>query len=397
MTTSRRDLLKTAAAGAIGLGFAPRAVAQATPPAVPQRPPKQAGPLPDGIERAARPLRILILGGTGFTGPHQVKYALARGHKLTLFNRGRNPYMWPGEVEELTGDRNTGDLKSLAGREWDVCIDNPTTLPFWVRDAGQVLEGKVGQYIFISSLSVHSSETEVGADESAPVHEYKGADPMLETQESFRKNVGGLFGPLKARSEKEAEVWFPGITTIIRPTLIVGPGDESDRFTYWPVRLDRGGDVLAPGDGTDNVQFIDARDLAEWTIRMAEARAFGVYTGAGPAFEMTMMEMLLGVRAATTAGAKLHWVPAAFLQEQKVRAWSDMPVWVPTSPQMAGFSRRSNKKAIAAGLTFRPLAQTALDTLAWFKAQTPERQAKIAAGIKPDREREVLAAWAAKK
>ncbi|MCU0251779.1 MAG: twin-arginine translocation signal domain-containing protein [Vicinamibacterales bacterium] len=397
MPTSRRDLLKTAAAGALGFGLAPRAFAQGSPQSPPQRPPRQAGPLPDGIERASKPLRILILGGTGFTGPHQVKYALARGHKLTLFNRGRNPYMWPGEVEELTGDRNTGDLASLKGREWDVCIDNPTTLPFWVRDAGQVLEGKVGQYIFISSLSVHSSETEVGADESAPVHEYKGADPMRETQETFRKNVGGLFGPLKARSEKEAEVWFPGITTIIRPTLIVGPGDESDRFTYWPVRLDRGGDVLAPGDGTDNVQFIDARDLAEWTVRMAESRAFGVFTGAGPGFAMTMMEMLMGVRAATTAGPKLHWVPAEFLREQKVRAWSDMPVWVPGTAEMAGFARRSNRKAIAAGLTFRPLAQTALDTLAWFKAQTPERQATLASGIKPEREREVLAAWAAKK
>jgi 2'-hydroxyisoflavone reductase len=220
---------------------------------------------------------------------------------------------------------------------------------------------------------------------------------MKETQETLRASGGRLYGPLKARSEKEAGVWFPGITTIIRPTLIVGPGDETDRFTYWPVRLDRGGDVLAPGDGTDYVQLIDARDLAEWTIRMAESRTLGVYSGAGPGFEMTMMDMLLGVRAATVAGAKLHWVPSAFLREQKVRAWSDMPVWVPTSPDMAGFSRRSNKKAIAAGLTFRPLAETALDTLAWFKAQTPERQAKLNAGIAPAREKEVLAAWAATK
>jgi 2'-hydroxyisoflavone reductase len=397
MPTTRRDLLKTAAAGALGFGLSPRAFAQGAVPSPPQRPPKQAGPLPGGIERAATPLRILILGGTGFTGPHQVKYALARGHKLTLFNRGRNPYMWPGEVEELTGDRNSGDLNSLEGREWDVCIDNPTTLPFWVRDAGQVLKGKVGQYIFISTLSVHATESVVGADETASVLEYKGADAMKETQETLRANVGGLYGPLKARSEKEAEAWFPGITTIIRPTLIVGPGDESDRFTYWPVRLDRGGDVLAPGDGSDFVQFIDARDLAEWTVRMAEARAFGVFTGAGPGFEMTMMEMLQRVRAATTSGPKLYWVPVDFLREQKVRAWSDMPVWVPTTPETAGFSRRSNRKAIAAGLTFRPLAQTALDTLAWFKAQPPERQAKLASGLKPEREREVLAAWAAKK
>ena len=203
MTTSRRDLLKTAAAGALGFGLAPRAFAQGAPQNTPQRPPRQAGPLPDGIERAATPLRILILGGTGFTGPHQVRYALARGHKLTLFNRGRNPYMWPGEVEELTGDRNTGDLKSLEGREWDVCVDNPTTLPFWVRDAGQVLKGKVGQYIFISTLSVHATESVVGADETAPVLEYKGADPMKETQDTLRANIGGLYGPLKARSEEK--------------------------------------------------------------------------------------------------------------------------------------------------------------------------------------------------
>ena len=234
-----------------------------------------------------------------------------------------------------------------------------------------------------------------GADESDPVAEYKGADPMKETMEAVRANMA-LYGPLKARSEKEAEVWFPGITTVIRPTLIVGPGDETDRFSYWPVRLDRGGDVLAPGDGKDFAQIIDARDLAEWTIRMAEARTFGTFSACGPGFEMTMLEMLLGIRAATTAGATLHWVPADFLREQKVRAWSDMPVWVPTTPATAGFSRRSNKKAVAAGLTFRPLAQTALDTLAWFKAQPAERQAKLAAGIKPEREREVLAAWAAK-
>jgi 2'-hydroxyisoflavone reductase len=395
MPTSRRDLLRAAATGALGLGLAPRVLAQSPSPA--PRPPREAGGLPEGVGRAAAPLRILILGGTGFTGPHQVKYALARGHKVTLFNRGRNPHLWPGEVEELTGDRNTGDLASLAGRTWDVCIDNPTTLPFWVRDAGQMLKGKVGQYVFISTLSVHASEATVGADESDPVAEYKGTDPMKETQETFRANVGALYGPLKAVCEKEAERCFPGITTVIRPTLIVGPGDESDRFTYWPVRLDRGGDVLAPGDGTDFVQYVDARDLAEWTIRMVEAKTFGTFTAAGPGFEMTMAEMLMGIRAATTAGAKIVWVPADFLRAQKVRPWSDMPVWVPTTPDTLGFSRRSNRKAVAAGLTFRPLAQTALETLAWFKSLPAERQATLKAGIKAERERDVLAAWTARK
>lgn len=389
MKTSRREALKFAAAGTIGSTLIP-SLARGQTPATAARP--WFPPLPT-VEKAAKPLRILILGGTGFTGPSQVRYALARGHTLTLFNRGRRPQDWPGEVEELVGDRNTGDLKSLAGREWDVCIDNPTTLPFWVRDAGQVLKGKVAQYVFISTLSVYAEEKDAGANETAALAEYKGADAMKETQETLRANIGALYGPLKARSEKEAETWFPGITTVIRPTLIVGPGDDSDRFTYWPVRLDRGGDVLAPGDGTDAVQFIDARDLAEWTIRMVESRTFGIFNAAGPNFEMSIQEMLLGIRAATTAGAKLHWVPASFLEQQKVQPWSDMPVWVPGGPDTKGFSRRSNTRAVAAGLTFRPLAQTALDTLTWFKSLPEDRRAKLRAGIGAEREAQVLDAW----
>jgi 2'-hydroxyisoflavone reductase len=397
MTTTRRDVLKAAAAGAVGLSVSSSlSLAQAPTPTPPPRQPAWE-PRPAPIERSPKPLRILILGGTGFTGPFQVRYALARGHKLTLFNRGRRPKEWPGQVEELVGDRNTGKLDVLAGREWDVCIDNPTSLPFWVRDVGQVLKGKVGQYIFTSTLSVYASEREVGADETAALAEYKGADPMKETMESLRADVEGLYGPLKALSEKEAQTWFPGITTIIRPTLIVGPGDDSDRFTYWPVRLQRGGTVLAPGDGSDPVQYIDARDLAEWTIRMAEARTFGTFNAAGPDFELTMMQMLLGVRAATTAGARLQWVPVDFLEQQKVQAWSDMPAWVPAGPDTRGFSTRSIKRALAAGLTFRPLARTALDTLAWFTSLPTDRQATLRAGIKPDREREVLAAWESRK
>jgi len=386
MSTTRRDWIRLAAAGTVGFGLRPRrATAQQDPTAAPK------------AEAARPPLRILILGGTGFTGPHQVRYALSRGHKLTLFNRGRRPQDWPAAVEELVGDRNTGNLDALKGREWDVCIDNPTTLPFWVRDAGQVLQGKVRQYVFISTLSVYASESEPGADETAAVLPYKGADPMKETQETLRANVGELYGPLKALSEKEAEKWFPGATTIIRPTLIVGPGDESDRFTYWPVRLGRGGDVLAPGDGTDPVQLVDARDLAEWTIRMVESRTLGVFNAAGPAFELSMADMLCGVRAATSSGARLHWVPVSYLQEQKVRAWSDMPAWVPATPENAGFSRRSNRRAVEAGLSFRPLAQTALDTLAWFRTLPAERQANLKAGIKADREKQVLEAWRARK
>jgi len=295
------------------------------------------------------------------------------------------------------GDRNTGDLKALAGREWDVCIDNPTSLPFWVRDAGQVLQGKVKQYVFISTLSVYASDRDPGQDETAPVAVYKGKDAMKETQETLRADIEALYGPLKALSEKEGEKWFPGITTVIRPGLIVGPGDESDRFTYWPVRLDRGGDVLAPGDGKDPVQFIDARDLAEWTIRMVESRTLGVFNAMGPASDLTMGGMLDAVQGGIGSKARLVWAKADFLDQQKVSAWGDMPVWIPATGDTAGASRRRNQKAVAAGLTFKPLAQTATDTLAWWKTLPAERQAQLKAGIKPEREAQVLEAWKAKK
>ena len=346
----------------------------------------------DVVKAAPKSLRILILGGTGFTGPHQVTYALARGHTVTLFNRGKQPHTWPGQVEELIGDRNTGDLKALAGRDWDVCIDNPTTLPFWVRDAGAALKGKIGQYIFISTISVYAANDKP-ADETSAVAPYAGKDPMAETADTLRGNVGSLYGPLKAISEQEVQRQFPGMATIIRPGLIVGPGDETDRFTYWPVRLARGGKVLAPGDGADPVQFIDARDLAEWTIRMAEARAFGVFNATGPKNTLTTRHMLSGLGEAIHADARLTWVSQSFLDAQKVEAWSDMPVWVPGTGDSAGFARRRIDRALAKGLTFRPLAATSADTLAWFRQQSAERQAKLRAGLTAAREAELLAKW----
>jgi 2'-hydroxyisoflavone reductase len=348
----------------------------------------------DGGKGPAKKLRILILGGTGFTGPHQVRYALARGHKVTLFNRGKQPHEWPGEVEELIGDRNTGDLKALDGRDWDVCIDNPTTLPFWVRDAGRALHGKVKQYVFISTISVYA-DNDKPADESAAVLPYAGKDPMAETQESMKGKAGELYGPLKAVSEREAERQFPGMTTVIRPGLIVGPGDETDRFSYWPIRLSRGGEVLAPGDGSDPVQFIDARDLAEWTIRMAEMRAFGVFNATGPKTPLNTRGMLNGIAKAAPSDARLTWVSTKFLEAQKVEPWSDLPVWVPAEGDSAGFAKRDIRKALAAGLTYRPLGTTAVDTLAWFKQQPAERQAKLRAGLTPERETELLAKWKA--
>ena len=335
-----------------------------------------------------KPLSILILGGTGFTGPHQVRYALGRGHKVTLFNRGRRPKEWPTHVDELTGDRETNDYASLKGRKFDVCIDNPTSVPHWVRDAAAVLKGNVGQFIFISTLSVYAETAKADADETAARAKYTGPDAMKETIANLRKNME-LYGPLKALSEDEAHRQFPGITTVIRPGLIVGPGDETDRFTYWPVRIAKGGRILTP-PRADPVQFIDARDLAEWTIRMAEARTVGNFDGNGPGHRLTMGAMLDGIRRVTKLDCELREASAAFLEKHKVNAWSDLPVWVPGEGDTAGFHRRSTVRSVNAGLTFRPLTTTATDTLAWFETQSTDRRAKLRAGLTAEREAELL-------
>src|SRR5438477_7745492 len=344
-------------------------------------------------EKSAKPLRILILGGTGFTGPYQVRYALSRGHKVTTFNRGKShPGELPNEVEQLIGDRN-GQLDALNGRQWDVVIDNPTTLPVWVRDAAQILKGNVDRYVFTSTISVYP-DSKTGPDENAPLQVYEGADAYKETLESMKANGFKLYGPLKVLSEKEAEKWFPGKTLVIRPGLIVGPRDESDRFTYWPVRINRDGEVLAPGKPADPVQFIDARDLAEWTIRMAENRETGIYNATGPAKPLEIGQMLNEIKDALHSSTTFTWLPAGFLQQQKVEACSDMPVWAVDELGLAG---TKIDRALAKGLTFRPLAETSRDTLVWFKSLPQERQSKLRAGLTPEREAEVLAAWHQKK
>ncbi len=382
MTTDRRTFLKLTAlaGGTAAVSSLPGASA-----------------LMSAMTNSAKPLRILILGGTGFTGPFQVEYALKRGHKVTVFNRGRtHPGILPKETEQLIGDRN-GQLDALKGRQWDVCIDIPTILPVWVRDAAQILKGNVDRYIFVSTISVYASVSKPGANESTPLLKYEGADAMKETSETLRKSNYGLYGPLKALSEAEAEKWFPGKALIVRPGLIVGPGDETDRFSYWPVRVERGGEVLAPGTPSDPVQFIDARDLAEWIIRMAEQGTVGAFNAVGPKEKRGMGWMLDGIKTATKSNAQFTWADADFLAAQKVQAWSDMPVWVPPRGDEAGFSMISIKKALAKGLTFRSLADTTQATLEWFHKQPPERQAKLRAGITAAREKEVLAAWHAKK
>ena len=378
--TDRRTFLKSAAAGggAWGLGLSPAMLA--------------ASPPQPETGRARRPMDILILGGTGFTGPHQVRYAVGRGHKVTVFNRGRRQTELPDGVEHLQGDRND-DLKSLEGRRWDVVIDNPTTLPNWVRLSGKLLKDATAQYIFISTISVYADTSQVGMDETTPVLQYEGeTDPFALTVQ----DAGRFYGPLKALSEREAAYWFPGRATIIRPGLIVGPGDQTDRFSYWPVRIDRGGEVLAPGTPADATQIIDARDLAEWTIRMAENGEVGMFNATGPNEPRPMGEMLDTIKRALNSSATITFADQDFLAEQRVRGWSDMPVWVPMRGDNAGFMRVSVARAVAKGLTYRPLEVTARDTVAWFKTLPSERQQNMNSGLKPDREKEVLAAWHAR-
>lgn len=377
--TDRRDFIRDAAlvGGALALGM-PRAEA-ATP-------------------SAGKPLDILILGGTGLTGPHQVRYALARGHKVTVFNRGRRNDRLPSGVTELVGDRNLHQLDALKGKEWDVVIDNPASLPFWVKDVGELLKNRTKQYVFISTISVYdTSKPQSGISESSPLIEYTKGDPLAVTQQEFMKDIGGLYGAMKTASEGEAKKWFGDRTTIIRPTLIVGPGDESFRFTYWPYRIAKGGEILAPGDGDDHVQIVDCRDLAEWTIRVVENRTTGTFNAAGPASPMTMAEQLYGIRAAFDGNREVRftWMPAEFLAAQNVTPWADMPTWIPRSDPDSMSMSVENRRAVTAGLTFRPLATSAVDALEWFRAAPPEAQARMqkSAGLPPERERAALDAW----
>ena len=280
MPTNRRKFLKLSAAagGALTLGALPKFGFAADD--AHEHPARRTL-----IEPAAKPLDMLILGGTGFTGPEQVEYALARGHKVTLLNRNkRRPDLFKGKVDQLVGDLSA-DVSELKGKKFDVVIDNPTTFPAWVRNAAQYLKGNTSHYIFISTISVYPDNSQPGADETA------ATTPMpadLDPYTLVAQNAGRYYGALKSYAEKEVEKQYPGINTIVRPGLIVGPLDPSDRFTYWPVRIDKGGMVLAPGDPSDPVQFIDARDLAEWMVRMAENREFGTYNATGPTTQLSI-------------------------------------------------------------------------------------------------------------
>lgn len=398
MPPSRRDFLKTSAIVAAGSALPIGATPDPGQGAQTPRPAPLPGLQTPTVGKAATPLSILIIGGTGFTGPEQVEYALARGHKVTLLNRNKTrPDLFKGAVDQLVGDLNA-DVSALKGHTFDAVLDIPTTFPAWVRNCAQYLEGNVKQYVFISTVSVYTDSSQPGKDESDQTAQLAPNEDPYTTVPADRSR---LYGPLKAFAEQEVQKHYPDAALIIRPGLIVGPLDPSDRFTYWPVRIDRGGEVLAPGDPGDPVQIIDSRDLAEWTIRMIETRETGIYNALGPASPLTMAEMLYGIKAVTTSGPQFTWVPADFLRAQKVSGWTNMPVWIAPQGRSAGFSRRSNAKAVAKGLTFRPLAVTAKDTLDWHKTRPAADQQALAdgklAGMPAARETEVLAAWKASK
>ncbi|MFM9995990.1 MAG: NAD-dependent epimerase/dehydratase family protein [Phycisphaerales bacterium] len=383
----------------------------------------RAQPSAGGDKPVGKKLGILVLGGTGFLGPHTVRAALARGHTVTMFNRGRTEARrkeigreleFMDDVETLYGNRDPlkaaddykpaeqRDPKSpmgmtqLEGRTWDAVIDNSGYYPRMVKASTELLaKQSAKQYVFISSISVYKSDGIVGADETDPCGTI--SDPTVETMGAQFEN----YGPLKALCEQAAESAFPGKATNIRPGLIVGPGDNTDRFTYWPVRVARGGEVLAPGSHADPIQFIDVRDLAEWIVTAVENRSVGFFNAVGPRpcpeKSYGIGELLDACKQVSGSDAKFTWCDAAFLREKEVSPWGDMPIWIPAEGDSLGSGMRSNRAAVAAGMTFRSVEDTVKATLEFWKSLPADRQSKLAAGITGDREQLVLAEWHKRK
>jgi 2'-hydroxyisoflavone reductase len=374
-TLTRRDVLFGALAGA-ALGGLP--LAACTRP--------QAGASPSAP--VARKRSILILGGTGFLGPKTIAAAVARGHQVTIFNRGRREKLLPLEVkvEHLYGNRDPDlpaddergpdgkllhpdasprGLEQLAGRRWDVVIDNSGYVPRTVAASAKLLD-KADLYIYISSISAYADNQPAGSDETAPLATL--ADPTVETMGKDFENYGGL----KALCEQAASAALPGRTAIVRPGYIVGPGDQTDRFTYWPIRVARGGEVLAPGAPDDPLQWIDVRDLADWLVTLAEHGTAGTFNAIGPPSPARWGDVLTACVAAAP-GAKLVWVPATWLEQNGAGGEDAFPIWVAPAGKFAGFHRWNNERAKAAGLTFRPVADTVKATLAWYPGEVERR------------------------
>jgi 2'-hydroxyisoflavone reductase len=321
---------------------------------------------------------LLILGGTRFLGRYLVEAALGGDHRVTLFNRGLSePDLFP-EVETIKGDRD-GDLSALRGRRWDAVIDTCGYVPRVVRASAGLLADAVDHYTFVSSISVYPDNMGPGADEGAPVEELE--DPTVE------EITGETYGGLKALCERAAEEEMPGRILNVRPGLISGPHDPTDRFTYWPRRVAAGGEVLAPDRPELRVQFIDVRDLAGWMVKMSAEQQTGTYNATGPAYELRMGKLLEECEA-VGGDAKIVWVSEEFLEENGVEPFTELPLWVPR--EYAGMLAVDCGKAIAAGLTFRPVSETIRDVLEW---DTNRAEPDLAAGLEPEKERELLSAW----
>lgn len=339
-------------------------------------------------EASSRSLRILILGGTTFLGPHQIRYALERGHAVSTFNRGRTePTLFPQlfrQVETLVGDRRD-DLSSLQGREWDVVIDNSATDPDWVRRSAELLRDQVGCYLFVSTTGVFLPYRTEGIDES--VEPRRVDDPDTGEASSY--------GVQKTLAEDETRHAFPENHLVIRPHYIVGEGDPTHRFPYWPQRIRRGGEVLVPGRTTDPVQFIDVRDLTEWMIRGVEQGLTGTFNAAGPAAPLSMAEFVYGVQSVTGNPVEWQWISDLdFLDEVGLRY--SIP-WVMPRGDTLGMSTILSRKAMDHGLTYRPLADTVQTTLEWWDTLPQERRDEGRFAISPEMERELLAEWATRE
>jgi 2'-hydroxyisoflavone reductase len=344
-------------------------------------------------------MKLLILGGTKFLGRHLAEAALARGHEVTLFNRGQlNPELFPG-VEKLRGDRD-GGLDALRGRRWDAAVDTSGYSPRVVRDSARLLAEAVEHYAFVSSISVYKDTSVPGVGEDYPVASV--TDERLREAEALRQSeltaapfFGEVYGALKALCERAAEAEMPGRVLNARAGLIVGPHDYTDRFTYWPRRVAEGGEVLAPGDPERQVQVIDARDLAGWVLDMAEARKTGTFNATGPDYKLTMGRVLETCRGNTGSDARFVWADEQFLLDAGVGPWGEMPLWTPASDEGNRHILAVNiGKALAAGLKFRPLSETVRDTLEWDLTRPADTQRR--AGLAREKEREVLDAWRAR-
>ena len=337
-------------------------------------------------------MKLLILGGTRFLGRHLVTSASARGHEVTLFNRGRHSAD-QANAETIHGDRHT-DIHKLQGRRWDAVIDTSGMLPRAVRAAAEVLADSVERYVFISSQNVYADVSAPGVTESSPLAKLTNEqlDEAYAIDRSGEPSYGKLYGGLKALCEQAVEEVMPNRVLIIRPGLIVGPYDYTDRFTYWVVRVARGGEVLAPDRPDRFIQLIDVRDLTEWTISMIERKETGAYNANRAPKTLTMKNLLDECRAVSQSDASFTWATEEFLLQHEVAAWSEMPLWLPAeaAPHLKGFMFINCDKAARAGLRIRSLSDTIGATLTWYQTDRRSQNEKLDAGLDPHKEQELL-------